>query len=76
MVISELITQLEGIKMSRGNIPIFVSKDEEGNGFSELYSLEVLNQSKSSWSDFYSDQDINDEEEDPADFNTVLVLWP
>jgi hypothetical protein len=56
------------------DVPVFLSKDEEGNAFHELADVAYEGAIHSGWGelDFYDE----DEGHDPADYGAVIVLWP
>lgn len=58
-------------------LEVLVSRDEEGNGFNSLESVETGKAYKDGWTwDMAYDED--DEEDDPDDDDVipVVVLWP
>jgi hypothetical protein len=69
MTVKELIAFLND---SDPNMPVYVSRDEEGNDFRHLY---LVNEAKAIDGQ-YGSADIYDAEDDVKDAKKCVVLWP
>ena len=63
--ISDLITNLQKAQKRLGDLPVTVSRDEEGNGFA------VLGQCEEKAEDGYNSISVDDHNKP-----TELILWP
>lgn len=75
MTVKELIDELSKLNP---DLPVIMSKDTEGNGFSPLHDAEeAFYLSYNTWSgEHYSEEDEDDEFDTPEGTIPAVFLWP
>lgn len=74
--------ELAELLLSRPNMTVVLSSDEEGNSFKNLadYSIELIEKDSDSWEvDLFSPEDLEvdyEPAEIEANFREAIVLWP